>query len=67
MLMTYSCVKMSLVGMLFTHKAQMPLNLEHGETYFATVRAITNGGNVLESASDGFVVDRTPGSVVFDR
>ena len=51
----------------FTELAQMPLNLQYGETYFSTVRGITNDGNVLESASDGVLIDVTPGTIVFER
>lgn len=45
----------------------MPLYLEHGKTYYATVRGITHGGNVLESSSNGVLVDLTPGKIVFDK
>ena len=47
--------------------AQMPMNLKHSETYFTTIKAITHGGNVLESSSNGFMVDYTPGEVTYDR
>ncbi|XP_071798137.1 uncharacterized protein [Asterias amurensis] len=41
-------------------KAQSPLPLQHGMTYYSTVRAITNDDNVLETVSNGFTVDVTP-------
>ena len=53
--------------MAFTDQAQMPVNLKYGETYFSTVRGITNGGNVVESTSNGVLIDATPGTIVFDR
>ncbi|XP_046574117.1 uncharacterized protein LOC124282192 [Haliotis rubra] len=39
---------------------QTVLPLSPGTTYYTTVRGITNGGNILESTSDGFTVDITP-------
>ena len=45
-------------------KAQSPLPLQHGVTYYSKLRAITNGDNVLESTSNGFTVDITPPEIV---
>ena len=47
--------------------AQMPLYLNHGETYYTTVRGITYAGKVLESFSNGLIVDQTPGKISFDK
>lgn len=47
--------------------AQMPLYLNHGETYYTTVRGITYAGKVLESFSNGLIVDQTPGKISFDN
>ncbi|XP_022103294.1 uncharacterized protein LOC110986022 [Acanthaster planci] len=51
-------------GLAGSGKAQSPLPLQHGETYYSTLRAITNGDNVLESTSSGFTVDITPPEIV---
>ena len=40
-------------------KAQSPLPLEDGQTYYSTIRAITGAGHVLEAISDGLTVDRS--------
>ncbi|XP_070573609.1 uncharacterized protein [Ptychodera flava] len=42
---------------------QSLLPLEPSTTYYATVRAITGAGNVLEASSDGFTVDTTAPSI----
>ncbi|XP_067658325.1 uncharacterized protein [Haliotis asinina] len=42
---------------------QAVLPLKSGVKYYTTVRGITNGGNILESTSDGFIVDQTPPTV----
>ncbi|XP_070573951.1 uncharacterized protein [Ptychodera flava] len=47
--------------------AQSLLPLEPGITYYTTVRAITGSGNVLESSSDGFIVDTTPSSMKINK
>ncbi|KAL3873866.1 hypothetical protein ACJMK2_036950, partial [Sinanodonta woodiana] len=43
------------------------LPLDHGVTYYTSVRAITNEGNVLEAVTDGFKVDVTPPNIYLDR
>ncbi|XP_033637723.1 uncharacterized protein LOC117298529 [Asterias rubens] len=50
-------------GLAGLGKAQSPLPLQHGVTYYSTVRAITNGDNVLETVSNGFTVDVTPPNI----
>ena len=52
-----------LTGLAGLGKAQSPLPLQHGVTYYSTVRAITNGDNVLETVSNGFTVDVTPPNI----
>ena len=52
-----------LTGLAGQGKAQSPLPLQHGVTYYSTVRAITNGDNVLETVSNGFTVDVTPPNI----
>lgn len=47
--------------------AQANLLLKPGTEYYSSVRAVTNAGNVLESVSDGFTVDRSPPVVTLDR
>ena len=53
--------------MIYSGVAQLPLTLNHGITYYTAVRGITNYGNVIESSSDGILIDLTPGSVEFDK
>ena len=45
-------------------KGQSQLVLSPGESYYTSVRAVTGAGGILESTSDGFVVDVTAPSVV---
>ncbi|XP_070573748.1 uncharacterized protein [Ptychodera flava] len=47
--------------------AQSLLSLVHGKQYFATIRAITGAGNVLDSSSDGFTVDVTAPQISIDN
>ncbi|XP_038050876.1 uncharacterized protein LOC119724026 [Patiria miniata] len=51
-------------GLAGNGKAQSPLPLQHGVTYYSTLRAITNADNVLESTSNGFTVDITPPEIM---
>ncbi|XP_038050728.1 uncharacterized protein LOC119723897 [Patiria miniata] len=51
-------------GLAAKGKAQSPLPLQHGVTYYSTLRAITNADNVLESTSSGFTVDITPPEIM---
>nr|XP_006817933.1 PREDICTED: uncharacterized protein LOC100377080 [Saccoglossus kowalevskii] len=53
-------------GLSGSGKAQMPLQLDSGVTYFTTVRAITGAGNALDSVSDGFTVDLTSPVITID-
>ncbi|XP_077992165.1 uncharacterized protein LOC144446291 [Glandiceps talaboti] len=53
-------------GLSGSGKAQSLLPLEGGVTYFASVRAITGVGNVLDSTSDGFTVDVTSPVITID-
>ncbi|GFR58918.1 protein jagged-2 [Elysia marginata] len=45
--------------------AHASLALVSGQTYYTTVRGITNDGTVLQSTSNGFTIDDTPPSVAF--
>ncbi|CAG2187681.1 unnamed protein product [Mytilus edulis] len=47
--------------------AHTTVQLQPDITYYSTVRGITNAGNVLESVSDGFTVDRSPPTMEMDR
>ncbi|XP_035668230.1 uncharacterized protein LOC118410564 [Branchiostoma floridae] len=47
-------------------KAQSLIPLSPGVQYYATVRAITGAGNVLDFATDGFTVDITPPVIQID-
>ncbi|XP_038062441.1 uncharacterized protein LOC119732930 [Patiria miniata] len=51
-------------GLAGKGKAQSPLPLQHGVSYYSTLRAITNADNVLESTSNGFTVDITPPEIM---
>ncbi|CAH1250560.1 FAT1 [Branchiostoma lanceolatum] len=44
-------------------KARAILSLDCGVTYYLTVRAITGYGNILESYSDGLLIDCSPPTV----
>ncbi|WAR05119.1 hypothetical protein MAR_020488, partial [Mya arenaria] len=41
-------------------QAQVTLALVPGQTYFTTLRAITNGGNIMQTTTDAFIADITP-------
>ncbi|XP_078310170.1 uncharacterized protein LOC144618303 [Crassostrea virginica] len=47
-------------GLASSGYVQVNLPLEPSKTYFSTVRGVTNGGNLLETSSDGFTVEQTP-------
>ncbi|KAI8486030.1 hypothetical protein Bbelb_361300, partial [Branchiostoma belcheri] len=54
-------------GGLSSHgQAQSLLPLTPGVQYYATVRAITGSGNVLDFSTDGFTVDITPPVIQID-
>ena len=61
----YMCI--ILAGLASSGYVQINLPLEPSKTYFSTVRGVTNGGNVLETSSDGFTVDQTPPTIHIDR
>ena len=42
------------------YHAQSMVHLMSGNMYYATVKAITGAGNVLESCSNGITLDTTP-------
>ena len=43
-----------------TGMASAPVDLQSGQRYFVTVRAITGAGAILEATSNGLMVDTTP-------
>ncbi|KAK6174798.1 hypothetical protein SNE40_013376 [Patella caerulea] len=53
-------------GIASSGYGQAVLPLESGKMYFTTVRGITNVGNVLESISDGFIVDTSPPTITIN-
>ncbi|XP_070573769.1 uncharacterized protein [Ptychodera flava] len=53
-------------GISSSGAAQSLLSLASGRRYFATIRAITGAGNVLDSSSDGFTVDVTAPQISID-
>ncbi|KAI8516764.1 hypothetical protein Bbelb_053450 [Branchiostoma belcheri] len=54
-------------GGLSSHgQAQSLLPLTPGVQYYATVRAVTGAGNVLDFSTDGFTVDITPPVIQID-
>jgi len=50
---------LNLPGIGSSGKGQSQLHLEAAVTYYTTVRAVTGAGHVLESATDGTLVDVT--------
>ena len=52
-----------IAGISGNGKGQGQLQLTPGLKYYASVRAVTGAGQVLESSSDGFVVDTSPPTV----
>ncbi|XP_052806221.1 uncharacterized protein LOC128235438 [Mya arenaria] len=44
-------------------QAQVTVDIEPKKTYFTTLRAITNAGNILQTKTDGFIVDTTPPNI----
>ncbi|XP_052806226.1 uncharacterized protein LOC128235445 [Mya arenaria] len=40
-------------------QAQVTVDISPNKTYYSTLRAITNAGNVLQTTTDGFIVDTT--------
>ena len=56
-----------LAGLASSGYVRVNLPLEPSKTYFSTVRGVTNGGNVLETSSDGFTVEQTPPTEHIDR
>ncbi|XP_052806219.1 uncharacterized protein LOC128235437 [Mya arenaria] len=44
-------------------QAQVTVDIEPNKTYYTTLRAITNAGNVLQTTTDGFIVDITPPNI----
>ena len=56
-----------LAGLASSGYVQINVPLEPSKTYFSTVRGVTNGGNVLETSTDGFTVDQTPPTIYIDR
>lgn len=60
-------VKPLFLGVTSSGFAHTTVQLQSNITYYSTVRGITNAGNVLESVSDGFTVDRSPPTMEMDR
>lgn len=55
------------IGLTSSGYAQVNLELKANQTYYTTIRAVTNSGNVLQTSSDGFTVDQTPPVIQVDR
>ena len=47
------------IGLGGSGKIHEIVQLEQGQTYYATVRAITGDGSALDSSTDGFTIDST--------
>ncbi|XP_052081235.1 uncharacterized protein LOC127719259 [Mytilus californianus] len=54
-------------GLTSSGYAQVNVQLEPGNTYYSTIRGVTNAGNIIESVSDGITVDLLPPDIVLDR
>ncbi|KAK3101942.1 hypothetical protein FSP39_007535 [Pinctada imbricata] len=53
-------------GVASTGCSQVTLPLKPATQYYTTIRGITNSGNVLESVSDGFMVDITGPAITME-
>ncbi|KAL5015119.1 hypothetical protein ScPMuIL_009389 [Solemya velum] len=53
-------------GLSSSGYAQAVLSLVSGQTYYTTVRAVTNAGAVLETVTDGLTVDTSPPVISLD-
>ncbi|KAL5014713.1 hypothetical protein ScPMuIL_008983 [Solemya velum] len=53
-------------GLSSSGYAQAVLSLVSGQTYYTTVRAVTNAGVVLETVTDGLTVDTSPPVITLD-
>ncbi|XP_076085507.1 uncharacterized protein LOC143056307 [Mytilus galloprovincialis] len=54
-------------GVTSSGHAHATLPLKPETIYYSSVRGITNGGNVVQASSDGFMVDISPPTVNIDR
>ena len=57
----------SVIGLTSSGHAHATLPLKPETNYYTAVRGITNGGNVVQSVSDGFMVDTSPPLITIDR
>jgi hypothetical protein len=55
------------LGLTSSGFAQTVVDLDHGGTYFTTLRAKTNKGDILQATTNGFIVDTTRPEVQFDK
>ncbi|XP_064646203.1 uncharacterized protein LOC135499389 [Lineus longissimus] len=53
-------------GLVGAGKATVSVDLEVDVWYYASVRGITYGDNILECVTDGFVIDRTAPSITLE-
>ena len=42
------------------------MELQHGLTYYNTIRAVNGAGHVIESGADGITVDQTPPRITIE-
>ena len=42
------------------------MELQHGLTYYNTIRAVNGAGHVIESDADGITVDQTPPRITIE-
>ncbi|XP_053400990.1 uncharacterized protein LOC123541000 [Mercenaria mercenaria] len=54
-------------GLTSSGYAQTVVDLDHGGTYFTTLRATTNKGDILQATTNGFIVDTTPPDIMFNK
>ncbi|XP_052081925.1 uncharacterized protein LOC127719726 isoform X2 [Mytilus californianus] len=54
-------------GVTSSGHAHATLPMKPETMYYASVRGITNSGNVVQSSSDGFTVDVSPPLIIIDR
>ncbi|XP_053401006.1 uncharacterized protein LOC123523226 isoform X2 [Mercenaria mercenaria] len=53
-------------GVTHSGFAQTAADLDHGKSYYTTLRAKTNKGDILQATTNGFVVDTTLPDIMFN-
>jgi len=56
-----------LLGITSSGFAQAAVDLDSGLSYYVTLRGITNGGNILQATTNGFLVDTSEPIATFKK